>query len=104
MVLYNVTVTVDLQVSSDWVHWMKTVHIPDVMATGLFISYRFSRLLDHEHTDAEIYTAQYLVKDLETLKQYSTTFAPKLQADRKARFEGKYAAFRTVMEVIDQND
>ena len=38
MLLYNVTITVDLDVHDDWVQWMRDTHIPDVMSTGMFIS------------------------------------------------------------------
>lgn len=100
MLPYNVTVTIDIDTHEDWLQWMRHTHIPDVMATGLFHSYRLNRLLDHEHPDAEIYTVQYLVEDMDTLRRYMTEFAPELQRQHSARYEGKYAAFRTVMEVI----
>lgn len=104
MLLYNVTVTVDLDVHDDWVQWMRGTHIPDVMSTGMFISYRMNRLIGHDHADAEIYTMQYLVKDMAHLVRYQEAFAPALQRQHSQRYDGKYAAFRTVMEVIDHNE
>ncbi len=102
MLLYNVTITVDLDLHEDWVRWMRDTHIPDVMATGMFISCRMSKLLGHEHTDAEIFTVQYLVKDMVHLRHYQEEFAPKLQQQHQERYNGKIAAFRTVMEVIGE--
>lgn len=104
MLLYNVTVTVDLDIHEDWSTWMREVHIPDVMATGMFISYRMSRLLGHEHTDSEIYSVQYLVKDQRYLDRYFEEFAPALQREHRERYEGKFAVFRTFMEIIQHND
>jgi hypothetical protein len=104
MLLYNVTITLDLEVHEDWVRWMRDTHIPDVMSSGMFISYRMSRLLSHEHADSEIYTVQYLVKDRAHLQRYQEEFAPELQRQHRARYEGRFAAFRTVMEVIDHNE
>jgi hypothetical protein len=104
MLLYNVTITIDLDTHLDWLKWMREIHIPDVMATGMFVSYRMCRLLGHEHQDAEIYTIQYLLKDRAKLQQYTDTFAPELQAQHQKRYEGKYAAFRTVMELLDSNE
>jgi hypothetical protein len=104
MFLYNVTVTIDLDVHEDWVVWMREVHIPDVMKTGMFVSYRLSKLVGHDHTDAEIYTTQYLVKDMAHLLRYQEEFAPDLQRQHRDRFEGKFAAFRTVMAVVDHNE
>ena len=104
MILYNVTVTLDLDIHDDWVRWMLEEHIPDVMMTNMFISYRMSRLISHEHTDSEIYTVQYLVKDMAHLIHYQQEFAPELQRKHRERYEGKSVAFRTVMELIDHND
>src|SRR5690349_3732289 len=104
MLLYNVTITVDLDVHEEWAKWMRDIHIPDVMITGMFISYRMSRLIGHDHTDSEIYSIQYLVKDMAHLERYQEEFAPDLQKDHRERYEGKFAVFRTVMEVVDHND
>lgn len=101
MLLYNVTITIDLDVHQDWLRWMREIHIPDVMATGLFESYRICRLLGHEHEDSEIFTVQYLVEDMTRLRRYMDEFAPALQRQHSERYEGKYAAFRTVMEVMN---
>lgn len=102
MLLYNVTVTIDLDVHEDWLRWMRETHIPDVMATGMFRSWRMSRMIGHEHEDSEIYSMQYLVEDMEHLRRYMDTFAPELQRQHQQRYEGKYAAFRTVMEVVGE--
>ena len=32
MIVYNVTVSVDENITSDWLAWMKDEHIPEVMA------------------------------------------------------------------------
>lgn len=104
MLLYNVTITVDLDVHEDWANWMRETHIPDVMSTGMFLSYRLNRMIGHEHEDSEIYTVQYLVKDMAHLMRYQQEFAPALQQQHRERYDGKYAVFRTVMEVVDHNE
>jgi hypothetical protein len=53
MIVYNVTVKVDLAVAEDWLAWMKTEHIPEVLATGMFISYRMLRILNDEDPDGK---------------------------------------------------
>lgn len=104
MLSYNVTITIDTEIHQEWVKWMTETHIPDVMTSGMFLSYRMGRLLNHEHTDAEIFTVQYLAADMEHLQKYLEEFAPALQAEHKKQFEGKYAVFRTVMEIVDHNE
>jgi Domain of unknown function (DUF4286) len=104
MILYNVTLSIDRDVHIDWARWMREQHIPDVMSTGMFISYRFSRLISDDQEDAETYTVQYLLKDMAHLHRYQAEFAPDLQRDHRERYEGKFVAFRTIMEVVDHNE
>jgi len=104
MLLYNVTVTVDLDIHEDWLHWMREVHLPDVLATGFFRGYRMSRLLQHEHPEAAIYTVQYEVDSMEHLQRYWNECAPQLQREHQQRYGNKCAAFRTVMEVVQEQD
>jgi Domain of unknown function (DUF4286) len=104
MLLFNETITIDLSVHEDWLHWMRDTHIADIMATGLFVSYRLSRLLGHEHDDSEIYSLQLLVKHTAHLRQFNDQFAPELEKRLKSRFGGKYALFRTVMQVLESNE
>ncbi|MCS6929753.1 MAG: DUF4286 family protein [Saprospiraceae bacterium] len=100
MILYNVTVTVDLDVHDDWLQWMRQKHIPDVLATGFFGRYRMSRLLNQEQPGAVIYTIQYEAETLEHLQQYWAQCAPQLQKEHRERYGDKCLAFRTVMEVV----
>ena len=45
MIIYNVTLNVDNDVHTEWLEWMKHTHIPDVMATGMFLDSRICRVL-----------------------------------------------------------
>jgi hypothetical protein len=101
MVVYNVTVNVEKEVESDWVQWMRDIHIPDVLATGLFLNGRFCRLLFEEETGVT-YTIQYALKDMEALKLYQQMYAPALQKAHHERYQGKYVAFRSLMEIVDE--
>ena len=40
MIIYNVTVSVEESIKKDWLTWMQDVHIPEVMATGIFQNHR----------------------------------------------------------------
>ncbi|MGY6563065.1 MAG: DUF4286 family protein [Luteibaculaceae bacterium] len=100
MIIYNVTVSIDYTSEQDWTNWMRTKHIPDVLATGCFLEARFCKINGEEQGGAS-YATTYLVEDKETLERYFSQFAPKLQADTKALFEGKFVAFRTTLDVVE---
>lgn len=103
MILYNVTINIDNDVHDEWLRWMKEQHIPDVMATGLFIENKIARILAEEQ-GGKAYSIQYLVRDMETYERYQKEFAPKLQAEHSERYNGKFGAFRTLLHVIHQAD
>lgn len=99
-ILYNVTVKIEHEVHRDWLQWMKRVHLPDMMATGMFLEHKVCRLMGVDEEDGVTYAVQYLCPDLETYKRYQTEYALRLQKDHKERYGGKYVAFRTLMKVV----
>jgi hypothetical protein len=103
MILYNVTMSLDPAIHEDWLAWVQATHIPDVLATGLFSGYRLVRILNEEEGGVT-YSIQYFCADLATYERYRTEFAPKLQADTKRRYDGRYAAFRTLLEVVSESN
>ncbi len=104
MILYNVTVKVEHGTHDDWLGWMKDLHIPDVMATGLFLEYRMSRLLGMDETDGITYSIQYLLANMEDYQEYHAEHAARLQADHQERYKGRYVAFRTMMQVVSHGN
>ncbi len=99
MIIYNVTVNIDLDVHDPWVEWMKEVHIPDVMATGLFLESRMLRVLA-EDEGGITYAIQYTAADMDHYERYRNEHAARLQAATQENFGGKFAAFRTLLEVV----
>lgn len=99
MILYNVTVKILNEVKDDWLNWMKVVHIPDVMNTGLFVENKICRIIEDE-PDGTTYAIQYFCKDMDAFMKYQNEYAKELQKEHTQRYDGKYVAFRTLMEVI----
>ena len=102
MILYNVTVNIDTSVEQDWLNWMKEKHIPEVMKTGMFLENKICRILAEEEGGAS-YSIQYICKDLETFELYEQKFAPALRKDHTEKYNGKFAAFRTLLEIVHQH-
>lgn len=99
-ILYNVTVKVDHDIHEDWLRWVRRVHIPAVMETGMFINHRISRLLGTDESDGFTYSIQYLCPNMTTYQLYQEKHAYLLQKDHQERFQNKFVAFRTLMKVL----
>lgn len=101
MVIYNVTINIEDDAHDAWLAWMKETHIPAVMRTGMFIEHRFSRLLDRQEDETgTTYVIQYLCESLAHYERYRDEFAAALQEETRRLFEGKFVAFRTLMEKV----
>ncbi|WP_291784496.1 DUF4286 family protein [Cecembia sp.] len=101
MLLYNVTVNIEKDIEEDWIIWMKGIHIPDVLATGMFTENKIYKIL-HDTEDGSVnYSVQYFADSMEKIMEYQRSYAPKLQQDTKERFGEKLITFRTLLEMID---
>lgn len=100
MLIYNVTVGVDKQVEQDWLLWMREVHIPEVMNTKMFVSYKMYKILSKEDEGSTSYAIQYTAKSLKEVDLYLEKYAPALRDDVKKKFGDHQASFRTLLEEI----
>ena len=101
MILYNVTVSIDPAIQDDWLQWMRETHIPDVMRTGMFLQAQINQVLSEEDTGVT-FAIQYTCESKEMLDQYQSVFAPALQAEHTQRYNGKFGAFRTLLQIIEK--
>lgn len=99
MIIYNVTINIEKEVHDEWLKWMREEHVPDVMKTGLFIENKICRLLVDEEQGIT-YSFQYTAKNMQDYERYRSEHAPRLQADVKRKYDGKFVAFRSLLEVI----
>lgn len=101
MFIYNVTVQVNHSVHEDWLNWMKSEHIPDVLATGMFTHHRMLKLLETDESDGITYAIQYFCNTKDMYDQYISRFAPEMRQKVADRWGNQVIAFRTLMEVIN---
>jgi hypothetical protein len=103
MILYNVTVNIDDAVHDEWLKWMKEVHIPDVMNTGHFVENKICKILA-ESEGGVSYSIQYFCESMNELETYQANHAARLQKEHTDKYAGRFAAFRTLLEVVHQQN
>ncbi len=101
MILYNVTVSIDKAVHLSWLDWMRTTHIPDVMNTGCFRECRISRVHGEEE-GGMTFAISYVAPTQEDFDNYQGNHAEELQQQHATKFNGKFAAFRTMLTIIEE--
>ncbi len=100
MIIYNVTVKIDLDVHDEWLYWMKNVHIPEVMLTGKFAENRMMRVMEDDSSEGITYAIQYSCETMADYLEYQEKFAPDLQKEHTERYKDKYVAFRTLLKEV----
>jgi hypothetical protein len=99
MILYNVTINIEDSVHDEWLEWMKNVHIPEVMATGLFTMNNMYKVMAGD-PDGTTYSVQYLCASMDDYEKYQNEFASALQKKTNDKYAGKFVAFRTLLEKV----
>ncbi len=102
MIIYSVTVSVEQSIQDEWLHWMRTIHIPEVMETGFFEASSIQELLDPvPQKGAATFNIQYECSSMESYEQYQQTMAPSLQQAHTERYKDRFVAFRTLLRRIE---
>ena len=104
MVLYNVTMNVEDDLHDEWLDWMLNEHIPKVMETGMFRTYKMFRIISRisEEETGTTYSIQYFADSLDKYDIYREVYAPALQQQTLERFgaDSMPMAFRTILEEV----
>jgi len=101
MIIYNVTINIDNDVREEWLKWMRSVHIPDVLKTGQFTGHRMVKVLTEDDSEGTNYSIQYFCNSMADYELYRDKFAPGLQKAVNELYKDKFVAFRTLLEVIE---
>ena len=102
MIIYNVTINSEDDVHDEWSMWMKGKHIPDMLATGKFISAKMCKVVVEEEMGGTTYSIQYTAPNRETLEKYYTENAALLRQEGQKLFRDKFVAFRTELELVNE--
>ena len=102
MIIYNVTINIDDQVHDDWLSWMQSKHIPDMLATKKFVEAKMCKVLVEEEMGGTTYSIQYKAINRQTLESYYKEDASRMRAEGMQLFANKFVAFRTELEIVNE--
>lgn len=97
MITYQVKITINQEVETAWLHWMKTVHVPDVIATGLVRSFQ---ILRPQEDEAQTYYFHYQFDQQADFERYTKEFGPKLRQDVMDHYANQFEASRQLFDWI----
>ena len=101
MILYNVTLHVNDEIKDEWLNWMEKEHLPEVMATGKFLTFGLYKIHNHQPDDfSHNYSVQYHAQSMEDYEDYAKNFGPTLKEKTIFKFGDKVVAFRTILDKL----
>ena len=100
MIIYNITVKVATEAYVAWLKWMREIHIPETMATGLFTESRISRLLEQDDSEGPTFAIQFYAPSMEHYDIFKSQHQRALRQKGYDAFGDRFIAFSTVMEVL----
>ncbi|MDQ3018133.1 MAG: DUF4286 family protein [Bacteroidota bacterium] len=100
--IYNVTVKIANEAHTSWLEWMQHEHIPEVMKTACFSSFRLLHLEGYDDDEGTTFAIQYTCPNQDLFDIYQRDHAPALQAKHKKAFDGKFVAFRTILNIMSE--
>lgn len=100
-VLYNVTIGINPTKIEEWKRFMREDHLPKILGSNCFESYRMCRIVD-EQTGSTTIAVQYIANSLEDLQKYHAEHAPKLQQEHLAKFGSDAIAYRSVLSILEE--
>ena len=103
MYIYNVTTNIEESAHDEWLKWMREEHIPDVLATGKFLSAKLTQVMVEEEMGGVTYSVQYTTVDKNTLERYYNEDAQRLQNDAQKRFPNKFVSFSTELKIVSEH-
>lgn len=100
MFVYNITSKVDHAIVQEWLQWQMQTHIPEMLATQLFLDHRFYKLLDHAEDFDETFAIQFFCESKQKYEAYLQHFAPALRQKSQKKWGDKVVSFRTRLESV----
>jgi len=99
MIVYNVTLSIHPEIEIEALKWLKEIHIPEVMATNLFVDFNMYKVIqDPVSRQHNSYAIQYKLDSWDKFSEYSKNHADSLRVKTQKEFGENILAFRTFLE------
>lgn len=101
MIIYNETYVVNPEIHERWFSWIKANHIPAVLQTGYFSSYKILTVLNSPN-EGVTYCVQFITNDIEKYTAFSEQHLQPLHIIHNQQFENEFVLFNSLMQLIEE--
>lgn len=99
---WNITYVIEPQYVDQWRHWMMKEHLPRLMSTGCFESYRLNKLIGLPDSEDPTYSVQLVALNRSDLLRYQNQHQEEYDRLLYQHFKDQVVEFRTTMVVVEE--
>lgn len=100
MIIYNITVKVDLDISADFLDWVKSVVLYEANSNEPHEPSRCYLLRGVDMTDGMTYCIQHYFADIASYNDHMSAVNPYFQEEMTARYGDKVVSFSSVLSEV----
>jgi len=101
--VYRVVVRVDREIAEEWLQWMRSVHVPEVLDTGCFTGCAISRQVEPVGVGPRAsFALEYGLASLEQFERYQARHGDALREAHTSRYAGRFEASRSISTLVDR--
>ncbi len=101
MIVYNVTIKVTHAIHTDWLQWLQSEHIPEIIKTGCFTKAIILQLMEVDDSEGPTYAVQYFAESKGLYNNYIENHSVEMRQKSFDKWGDQFIAFRSVMKVIN---
>lgn len=100
---YRVAIRVDREIAEEWLEWMRTIHVPEVLDSGCFTGCTISRQVEPVESGPRwSFALEYGLPSLQHFEQYQARHADALREAHTRRYAGRFEATRSIATLVDR--
>lgn len=100
MIIQNITYSINKDLEQDFLNWMQSVHIQNVMITGFPKSFKVMRLLTEVENGGATFSVQYNFDTMNNFEIFENEYFDDLNYEVDKRYRGKYVFFPSLLEEL----
>ncbi len=101
MLIFNTSYHISQNFYNEWFSWLRSEHIPFMLASGKFRSPQLAKIIQTDETDGSSYSLQFNIENMDELLQWHEENGQYFDTHCSRKFGSEVLFFSTVLEIAE---